>query len=196
MWCGRVAVEDDVAVTQRRAFRRAGRARRVEQHRDLVAVEVHRARVAGGPRQPLVERRVALRVALAHHHVRQRPTLLARDVRQQVGDREEYAGPRVGENVLHLVRFEDGVDRYGDGADLQRAEVAHGEGRDVRKVERHAITALHAVSPQRIGQATGVRIQLAVRDGGALGEDGRLVGEPVGGALDGLCDVHATMTGI
>jgi len=52
------------------------------------------------------------------------------------------------------------------------------------------------VSPQRIGQATGVRIQLAVRDGGALGEDGRLVGEPVGGALDGLGDVQATMTGM
>jgi hypothetical protein len=154
---------------QRRAFRLARRAGRVEDDGRIAGI--HRQ---GGHRfrrlDPVAERRVT--GALAHHDVLQRRQRRPVDRLTAGLGRETGPGARVFEQERHLRLGQRRVNRNGDRAGPDDPQIAGDELGDVRQVHRDAVAPAHASRPERSRHPAGEAVELAVGQFPPLEEDG------------------------
>ncbi len=181
---------------QLHAFRRPGRARRIDQRDDVVGLY-------GGERRVDVEVLVGLlhvgecnralrRVSIDDDHVLQVGQLPARlQHRRQVRLLDDrYTRARVGDDVADLLGGERLVDREGRGAERHGREVAEVELGPVAKHQRDAVAARDAEAGETSRDRVDAVAQLGPRERdvvveGAHGDDVRMGG---GGAPQRLAE--------
>ena len=147
----------EVRVHERRALRRPGGARRVDDHGRVVVLAVGDLLDRVGAAERLLE--------LAG---RGEDALRARLLRAALGGLgeavpgDDQLGARVGEVVRDLARLEQRVHRHDDRAEPQRAEVDDGEVGHVREHQPDAVARPDAVRAQQPGGALGAGVEQRV----------------------------------
>ncbi len=176
------------------AFRHAGGARRVGDHRDLVAVGLGRREALRLTARETVERLVAAARLAGHDQALQHRRLLAGSLQllAQAAPHDGRARAGIRRHVGQLARAQHRHAGHGDDAGLLAGEPRHHEVGDVGQAQEHAVAALEPPGAQPVGQAIHARGQLAVRDDAAAGVDGRSPRAPAAGVgvEQGFADVQ------
>jgi hypothetical protein len=105
------------------------------------------------------------------------------DLAARVG-RHDDARARVFQLVPQLVGLVHGIERDGDGPDLERAEVGHRELGAVLEIERHPVARADATAAEPGREPVARLVQLGERDLPAVEDQRRLARKARGGCLE------------
>ena len=162
---GRAGVGVQVPVRERDALDLPGRARGIEDHRQVPVCPLHDPE---GVRLPLDELRQAERRApfpVHEHDVAEGGQGADQGLHlpDHVGGGDDDFGLRVHEDVPDLLGAQEEDHRNDDGSQLQDGGVALGDLRAVREHDDDAVPHPHAEAPEGVGQAGGSPVLVPVR---------------------------------